>query len=79
MLPFRGGVVPDRVSNCTFGLPLVRVAVSAIEKCELSFFGLQCTFASAAVRAKNGKNNEIQGWAARWSPPKTPCYLSSEH
>lgn len=53
--------MPECVSNCTFSLQLLRVALSAIEKCELSFFGLQCTFASAAARGKTAKNNDIQG------------------
>lgn len=39
----------------------VRAALSATEKCELSFFGLQCTFASAAVRGKMERMMKSRG------------------
>lgn len=43
--------MPDRVSSFTFmSAAGVCGPLSAIEKCELSFCGLQCTFASAAGR-----------------------------
>lgn len=54
--------MPDHVSSCTFSLQLAPVAPSVIEKSELSSFGLQCTFASAAVGGKIERIIKSRGW-----------------